>query len=121
MKKTWKSTISWGLASAVALAFAIGGASPVYADAALYKKHCKKCHGTEGQGKKSKKDPSKFTYDPINQMTKEELVKSLQDYRDKFNSGEKLEKSVKKMAKPAAKLDDSQIESIAEFVASLKK
>lgn len=120
MKKLSKLIITTGLA--VGLAFSMSLANSTFAadGAALYKKNCKKCHGDQGQGKKSKKDPSKFRYEPVNHLTSDELVKSLNDYRAALASGKELDKSVKKMAKAAAKLDDAGVVSVSDFIDGLK-
>lgn len=89
--------------------------------AALYKKQCKKCHGKKGEGKKNKKKPGKFKYQPVNGLTQEELIKSLSDYKKMWDGKSWKDKTEKKMAKATKKLDDGKIKLIADFIVTLKK
>jgi cytochrome c553 len=83
----------------------------------LYKKACKKCHGKLGEGKKSMFEPGNFKYPPINQIEKEELGTIISKYRamPQDKSASKMEM---KMAKPARKLSDRDIEALVQFITS---
>jgi len=88
---------------------------------ALYKKACKKYHGKLGEGKKSKADPSKFKYPPINQLSEENLGKAINKYREMWQR-QTFNKTEKKMAKPSGKLSDEDIKALVAFINSkLKK
>ncbi|MBC8258771.1 MAG: c-type cytochrome [SAR324 cluster bacterium] len=89
--------------------------------AKLYKKQCKKCHGKKGEGKKFKKEPEKFKYAPINELSQDELLESLNKYFKMWSAKNWENKKEKKMAKATKKLDDAKIQTLAEFIVTLNK
>lgn len=70
-----------------------------------------------GAGKKIKADPGKFKYPPINQLTREDLSKTINEYREAWRN-KTYTKTEKKMAKPAGKLSDQDISALVEFIIS---
>ena len=87
---------------------------------ALYKQACKKCHGKLGEGKKSKAEPDKFKYPPINQLSPEDLGKTINKYREMWQT-QSFNKTEKKMAKSVGKLSDEEIAALIEFISSQLK
>ena len=95
----------------ILLTLIIAGATAVMAadGADLYKK-CASCHGVSGE--KAALGKSKI----IKDLTKDELVVSLQGYKDGSYGG-----SMKALMKgQVAALDDKKIDSLASYITSLK-
>jgi cytochrome c553 len=118
MARILKRARSWAMVAAMGCLL-IGGpfgttvaASP---GSSLYKKACKKCHGKMGAGKKIRADPGKFKYPPINQLSREDLSKTIDEYREAWRN-KTYSKTQKKMAKPAGKLSDQDINALVEFI-----
>lgn len=109
------------LAAALVLS---GGFTPLYAapDAKkLYKKTCKKCHGKRGEGKKQKKNPGKFKYNPVNDVEEQKLLEAMIKYRRMWVEKTFEDKYEKKMAKSVRKLSDEEIKILAAFIPTLGK
>ncbi|HIG40864.1 MAG TPA: c-type cytochrome [Gammaproteobacteria bacterium] len=120
MARILKRVKSWAMMAGIGFLLIGAPFSPTVAaspGSGLYKKACKKCHGKMGAGKKIKADPGKFKYPPINQLTREDLSKTINEYREAWRN-KTYTKTEKKMAKPAGKLSDQDISALVEFIIS---
>ena len=88
--------------------------------AQIYKKQCKKCHGKKAEGKRQKKDPEKYKYAPLIELSQQELLEALLKYQQMWNKKSWENKIEKKMAKATKKLDEAKIKALSEFIVTLK-
>jgi len=103
------------LITSLFLASNVYAGSPVFNGEKLYKKHCKKCHGLEGEGKRNKKNPKKYKYKPVNVYTENELKDILIEYREM--RGLPISYQEKKMVKAALRLRTSgEVAAVSEFI-----
>ena len=101
-----------------------GGFSPLHAavDAKkLYKKTCKKCHGKRGEGKKEKKNPGKFKYNPVNDVEEQKLLEAMLKYKLMWEEKTFENSREKKMAKSVRKLSEEEMKILASFIPTLGK
>ena len=117
-----KSLLKLGMA----LVFALSLYTPVHAEVTgqdIYNKNCKKCHGKDGEGKKSEEAPDKFKYEPLNNKPREEMEKKIKELRAKFSNNEEFkEKEQKKAAEIKSRLkDDAEIKAVLDYIETLKK
>ncbi len=83
----------------------------------VYKKVCKKCHGEQGQGKKSKAQTGQFKYPPIHEMPKEDLLTAMTKYEELWQK-KTYNKKEKRMAKAAGRLSDEEMKAVVAFITS---
>jgi len=88
--------------------------------AQIYKKQCKKCHGKKAEGKRQKKNPEKYKYAPLIELSQQELLEALLKYQQMWNKKSWENKIEKKMAKATKKLDEAKIKALSEFIVTLK-
>ncbi len=91
---------------------------PVVADShgsQVYKKACKKCHGKQGLGKKSKVEAGQFKYPPIYEMSEEDLLTAMTKYREMWQTNT-YNKNKKRMAKAAGRLSDDEMTAVVAFI-----
>ncbi len=91
---------------------------PVVADSSgsqVYKKVCKKCHGKQGLGKKSKAEAGQFKYPPIYEMSEEDLLTAMTKYREMWQTNT-YNKNEKRMAKAAGRLSDDEMTAVVAFI-----
>jgi cytochrome c553 len=88
--------------------------------AQIYKKQCKKCHGKKAEGKRQKKNPEKYKYAPLLELSQQELLEALLKYQQMWNKKSWENKIEKKMAKATKKLDEAKIKALSEFIVTLK-
>jgi len=91
---------------------------PVVADSPgsqVYKKACKKCHGKQGLGKKSKAEAGQFKYPPIYEMSEEDLLTAMTKYREIWQANT-YNKNEKRMAKAAGRLSDDEMTAVVVFI-----
>jgi len=68
--------------------------------AQIYKKQCKKCHGKKAEGKRQKKNPEKYKYAPLIELSQQELLEALLKYQQMWNKNPGKIKLRKKWQKP---------------------
>ena len=89
--------------------------------AKIYKKQCKKCHGKNAEGKREKKNPEIYKYAPLIELSQQELLDALLKYQQMWNKKSWENKIEKKMAKTTKKLTETQIQTLSEYIVTLKK
>ena len=97
-----------------------GGFSPLHA-AVDAKKTCKKCHGKRGEGKKEKKNPGKFKYNPVNDVEEQKLLEEMLKYKLMWEEKTFENSREKKMAKSVRKLSEEEMKILASFIPTLGK
>jgi cytochrome c553 len=115
-----KQKTGWFLAVGVGLMIISTWSGPVVAaspGSQLYKKVCKKCHGELGRGKKSKADSSQFKYPSIHEMTEENLLKAMAEYKEMWQE-KSYNKKEKRMAKSAGRLSNEEVKTVIAFITS---
>lgn len=83
----------------------------------VYKKVCKKCHGEQGQGKKSKSESDQFKYPPIHEMTEADLLTAMTKYQDMWQE-KSYNKKEKRMAKATGRLSDEDMMAVVSYITS---
>jgi cytochrome c len=115
-----KQKMRWVMALGVGLMMISTWSQPVVAafpGSQLYKEECKKCHGELGQGKRNKADSSQFKYPPIYEMSEEDLLKAMTNYKEMWKK-KTYNKEEKRMARSAGRLSDEETKAVVTFITS---